>query len=120
MSREASRGCASPPAQASAPSPAPVFAEPWQARAFALMLELRDRGHFTAAEWSTALGKALREPADAGPAAENSNDYNHWLTALESLVMSKGLTDRQSLLVRKEAWADAYRRTPHGKPVELG
>jgi nitrile hydratase accessory protein len=97
-----------------------VFAEPWQARAFALMLELRDRGHFTAAEWSTALGKTLREPADAGHTAENSNDYSHWLTALESLVLSKGLTDRQSLLVRKEAWADAYRRTPHGKPVELG
>src|SRR5450631_2263832 len=24
-----------------------------------------------------------------------------------------------TLLARKEAWADAYRRTPHGKPVEL-
>jgi len=23
------------------------------------------------------------------------------------------------MLARKEAWADAYRRTPHGKPVEL-
>jgi hypothetical protein len=21
---------------------------------------------------------------------------------------------------RKEAWAEAYRHTPHGKPVELG
>jgi hypothetical protein len=21
--------------------------------------------------------------------------------------------------IRKEAWADAYRHTPHGKPVEL-
>jgi hypothetical protein len=23
------------------------------------------------------------------------------------------------MLARKEAWAEAYRRTPHGKPVEL-
>ena len=23
------------------------------------------------------------------------------------------------LLARKEAWADAYRHTPHGKPIEL-
>jgi hypothetical protein len=23
------------------------------------------------------------------------------------------------MLARKEAWADAYRHTPHGKPVEL-
>ena len=97
-------------------SPDAVFAEPWQARAFALMLKLREHGHFTAIEWSTALGKALQEPGEtAGP----SSYYAHWLAALEALVLAKGLTDSQTLLTRKEAWADAYRRTPHGKPVEL-
>jgi hypothetical protein len=35
------------------------------------------------------------------------------------LVTHKGLADPASLLARKEAWAEAYRRTPHGKPVEL-
>jgi hypothetical protein len=39
---------------------------------------------------------------------------------LERLVTAKGLTDRAALLERKQAWADAYRHTPHGKPVELG
>jgi len=29
------------------------------------------------------------------------------------------LTDPSAMLARKEAWAEAYRRTPHGKPVEL-
>ena len=110
----------SPREWASPPPTAPVFAEPWQARAFALMLKLRDCGHFTATEWSAALGKALREPNEAGHTAENSNYYSYWLTALESLVLAKGFTDRQSLLIRRAAWADAYRRTPHGKPVELG
>jgi hypothetical protein len=38
---------------------------------------------------------------------------------LERLVVDKGLTDGPALQARKEAWADAYRRTPHGKPVEL-
>ena len=38
--------------------------------------------------------------------------------ALERLVI-KGLADRAALEMRKEAWADAYRHTPHGKPVEL-
>ena len=42
-----------------------------------------------------------------------------WLAALERLVTAKGLTDRAALLDRKEAWAEAYRHTPHGKPVEL-
>ncbi len=38
----------------------------------------------------------------------------------ESLpLLEKGLADQSALLARKEAWADAYRHTPHGKPVEL-
>ena len=96
-----------------------VFAEPWQARAFALMLKLRERGHFTANEWSTALSEALRALACSDAPDEISSYYAQWLAALESLVLAKGLTDAPSLSSRKEAWADAYRRTPHGKPVEL-
>jgi hypothetical protein len=38
---------------------------------------------------------------------------------LERLVTAKGLTNEVALLERKQAWADAYRHTPHGKPVEL-
>jgi nitrile hydratase accessory protein len=102
------------------PAPTPVFAEPWQARAFALMLRLRERGHFTATEWSAALGKELNNTAQPDRPEEASHYYQHWLAALESLVLAKGLTDPQSLTERKEAWANAYRRTPHGKPVELG
>jgi hypothetical protein len=93
------------------------------------MLKLRERGHFTANEWSAALGEALRVPTDPGEslrtpagsatADENASYYAHLLAALESLVLAKGLTDAQSLSSRKAAWADAYRRTPHGKPVEL-
>jgi glycogen debranching enzyme len=29
------------------------------------------------------------------------------------------LADSASLLSWKDAWAEAYRTTPHGKPVEL-
>jgi hypothetical protein len=29
------------------------------------------------------------------------------------------LTDPDALLARKQAWADRYRHTPHGQPVEL-
>jgi hypothetical protein len=34
-------------------------------------------------------------------------------------VVAKRLSDPATLLARKEAWAEAYRHTPHGKPVEL-
>ena len=45
--------------------------------------------------------------------------YEHWLAALERLVTAKALSNPSEMLARKEAWADAYRHTPHGKPVAL-
>lgn len=97
----------------------PVFAEPWQAQAFALAVKLSEQGHFTWKEWATALADELKSAADRGEPDDGSQYYEHWLAALERLVAAKGLSDSAVMLARKEAWADAYRHTPHGKPVEL-
>lgn len=97
----------------------PVFAEPWQAQAFALAVQLSERGYFTWKEWTAALAEELAAAAKRGEADDGTRYYEHWLAALERLVTSKGLSDESALAVRKEAWADAYRHTPHGKPVEL-
>ena len=93
----------------------PVFAEPWQAQAFALAVRLRQAGYFTATEWAETLGAVLREAGDD----DGSHYYEHWLVALERLSLAKGLTEVETLNRRTEAWEDAYRHTPHGKPVEL-
>jgi nitrile hydratase accessory protein len=97
----------------------PVFAEPWEAQAFALAVKLSEQGHFTWKEWASALADELKAAADRGEPDDGSHYYHYWLAALERLVTTKGLTDRAELETRKEAWADAYRHTPHGKPVEL-
>jgi nitrile hydratase accessory protein len=97
----------------------PVFAEPWEAQAFALAVKLSEQGYFTWKEWASALADELRAAVDRGEPDDGSHYYHHWLAALERLVTAKGLTDRASLETRKEAWAEAYRHTPHGKPVEL-
>jgi nitrile hydratase accessory protein len=94
----------------------PVFAEPWQAQAFALALQLNKQGAFTWTEWAEALSKRL---AAAGPGDDASNYYTHWLAALEDLVTGKHLAAPEALAMRKAAWEAAYERTPHGKPVEL-
>jgi len=98
----------------------PVFAEPWQAQAFALAVKLSELGYFTWKEWTETLAAELRSAAERGEPDDGSKYYHHWLAALERLVIAKRLTDRDALLARKEAWADAYRHTPHGKPVVLG
>lgn len=101
------------------PSPEAVFAEPWQARAFALTLKLSEQGYFTWSEWTTALAHQLKQAAAHGEVDDGSHYYSHWLKALEALVITRGLANAEALLERKEAWTDAYRHTPHGKPVEL-
>ena len=97
----------------------PAFAEPWQAQAFALAVNLSAQGHFTWKEWAAALADELKAAADRGEPDDGSRYYEHWLATLEHLVAVKGLSDPSALLRRKEAWAEAYRHTPHGKPVTL-
>ena len=113
-----------------APSSVPsVFSEPWEAQAFALAVRLSEEGHFTWKEWTETLAAeiaaaAARDRADVSTGAlakvdDGTRYYEYWLAALETIVKAKGLLDQQAMLARKDAWADAYRHTPHGKPVEL-
>ena len=97
----------------------PVFAEPWQAQAFALAVKLSEQGHFTWREWAATLAEELKAASDRGEPDDGSHYYEHWLAALERLVEAKQLASPSDLLRRKDEWADAYRHTPHGKPVEL-
>jgi nitrile hydratase accessory protein len=71
----------------------PVFAEPWEAQAFALAVKLSEQGHFTWNEWAATLAAELKAAADRGEPDDGSHYYHHWLTALERLVTAKGLTD---------------------------
>jgi nitrile hydratase accessory protein len=97
----------------------PVFAEPWQAEAFALAVRLSAQGYFAWKEWASVLADELAVAAQRGEPDDGSRYYQCWLTALERLVAAKRLADPQELLTYKESWAEAYRSTPHGKPVEL-
>jgi nitrile hydratase accessory protein len=97
----------------------PAFAEPWQANAFALAVKLSEQGHFTWKEWASALADTLRAAAERGEPDDGSRYYDYWLVTLERLVIAKGLANQETLVARKAAWIEAYRNTPHGKPVEL-
>ena len=93
----------------------PIFAEPWQAQAFALAVRLNAEDAFSWTDWAAALSRELaRHPGDDG-----SGSFLHWVSALETLATERGLVTVADLVSRKDAWAEAYRHTPHGKPVEL-
>jgi nitrile hydratase accessory protein len=96
-----------------------VFAEPWQAEAFALTVQLHSAGAFSWSEWARALSAEIMAAEARGEAADGSLYYAHWLAALEGLVTARGLAGAQALAERKAAWARAYLNTPHGRPVTL-
>ncbi|HEY0745856.1 MAG TPA: nitrile hydratase accessory protein [Steroidobacteraceae bacterium] len=64
----------------------PVFNEPWEARAFAMVLALHERGLFTWAQWAEALSRQIGLAQAAGDPDHGDTYYQHWLLALESLV----------------------------------
>jgi len=97
----------------------PVFDEPWQAQAFALAVHLHAKGAFTWPEWASALAEEIKQMEARGELDDGTRYYEHWLSALERLVRQRGLAEQSILDARKQDWAEAYRRTPHGMPVEL-
>ena len=97
----------------------PVFAAPWQAQAFALAVKLSELGHFSWKTWARTLAEELAAADARGASDDGSAYYHHWVAALERLVADRDLIDLAALCERKDAWADAYCRTPHGQPVEL-
>jgi nitrile hydratase accessory protein len=98
---------------------APVFAEPWQAHAFAITLQLYGRGVFTWSEWAQALGGQIRRAQAGGDADLGDTYYGHWLAALEELVAAKGASTQAELARYAAAWHHAADRTPHGRPIVL-
>jgi nitrile hydratase accessory protein len=97
----------------------PVFAEPWEAQAFAITLALYERGLFTWPEWASVLAAEIKRAQDVGDPDTGETYYRHWLAALERLVAEKRLTDQATLARYRDAWDRATDRTPHGTPIEL-
>jgi nitrile hydratase len=114
----------------------PVFTEPWQAHAFAMVMALYQDGHYNWAEWDDYLGYHIQAPGHFGPAAESAGAvaptpeganrsaflaacerdggrfYHHWLAAAEQLLDERGLVPRAELEARVEALAGVEREGP--------
>jgi nitrile hydratase accessory protein len=97
----------------------PVFREPWEAQAFAMVVALHDRSLFGWDEWAALLGEEIKAAQRAGDPDTGETYYRYWLAALERMVARKGIADRATLSRYHDAWDRAADRTPHGEPIEL-
>jgi len=86
-----------------------VFAEPWEARAFAMAVTLFESGRFS---WNEFRERLVEEIARADSAAalrdapvEGGAYYECWLRALEKLLGAKGILSPAEIERRAEAIA---------------
>jgi nitrile hydratase accessory protein len=99
-------------------NPERVFREPWEARAFAIVVRLHKSGYFTWPEWVAAISAEITRAQAAGDADRGDTYYQHWLAALEKIVVTKGLTGDVDIALRTMTFATKpehlhpARRTP--------
>ncbi len=84
----------------------PVFAEPWEAQAFALTLKLHEAGHFTWSEWATTLGAEIEAARARGDPDLGDTYYQRWLYGLEVLLEENGLVTRAKIAARMAELAE--------------
>jgi len=98
---------------------APAFREPWQAKAFALVVLLHREGRFAWNDWVRTLSEEIAgSPQQADEDAEQAY-HRQFLAALETIAATHGMTTPEAMQARKQAWRLAYLNTPHGHPVDL-
>lgn len=95
----------------------PVFAEPWQATAFAITVRLHERGLFSWDSWAEALSAELHKP---GRMADGSDYYDCWVAALGGLLTKLSVASGPELDALTRSWQRAAEATPHGRPIVLG
>ena len=78
------------------------FNEPWEARAFAIVVRMTNAGHFTWAEWVECFSKEVAEATAVEAAGDTPKTYyQQWLTAAEKIMVEKGVTSFDQLAARK-------------------
>lgn len=90
----------------------PVFAEPWQARIFAVVARLCEEGHYP---WDDFKALLIDEIAHHG-AADGHDYYACWLAACERLVTQRGFVAADELAARKAHLAAHPPHQTHAAP----
>ncbi|OWV76968.1 nitrile hydratase [Rhizobium sp. R634] len=98
------------------PEGEPVFAAPWMADAFAMVVGLYEKGIFDWDEWTHALSMQLNR---RGRAEDGSDYFDCWVAALSNIIVDHGIVDVDEILDLQQSWQRAAEATPHGHPIEL-
>jgi len=95
------------------------FDEPWQAQAIAITVELNRHGFFSWTEWVEVFSEEIRAHPATPEEGHTTGYYRQWLTALETIMAERGISQAPEIEAVQERWRTAYLHTPHGRPIEL-
>lgn len=87
-----------------------VFAAPWEAKAFALVVHLHQRGAFAWQDWVKALSAEIT--ADRTRPVETPY-YELWLSAAERLMTQQGLVESLALGAVRDSLRNAQSGAVH-------
>ena len=97
-----------------------VFQNPWHGQLFAITVQLSEKGNFSWKEFVKVFGESLKKQRLLLKNLDGSDDYfSSWLNALEEILITKKISNQDTLLLLKKDWTQAYLSTPHGKPVNI-
>lgn len=74
-----------------------AFAEPWNARAFALVMALSERKLFTLKDFQVELIATIGEHEKSGCISNESEYYTHWIEALTNLLTRRDLLSSDAI-----------------------
>jgi nitrile hydratase accessory protein len=81
-----------------------TFSEPWEAKAFAIIVKLAQSGHFGWSEWVECFSREVAAATAIETAGgQPKTYYEQWLNAAETLLIDKGVTSREQLIARRFA-----------------
>jgi nitrile hydratase accessory protein len=87
-----------------------VFASPWEAQIFAIVVELNRAGRFAWPEFAQRLAAEIHRP---NPEGDDVGYYRHWATAAFRLLLDKGLVPPDGLIERSRAIQHAREHPDH-------
>ncbi len=100
-----------------------AFNQPWEIRAFAMAMAAYHNGQYEWSEFQLSLIKSIRQWEQSGrdPDAEPWSYYEHWLTALETVLAGSGLLSESTLdeRTRSQRWTSGRRQSwpPRATPA---
>lgn len=97
----------------------PVFADSWEAQAFALANLLIEKGFLTRAQWVAIFSQEIKAARGRGDPDRGDTYFQHWMAALERIMVERELISQPALQEQELLWLRAVENTPHGVAIAL-